>query len=286
MQRMRLLTWNTQWCRGIDGRVNPARIVREARALCDFDVLCLQEIADNFPGLEGSRGENQIEAIAKALPGYSVHFAAAVDVDDGAGGRSRFGNLVASRLPVLQVFRHALPWPPDPGVPAMPRVALEAVVSTLSGTLRVVTTHLEYYSHKVRFAQVDALRALHAQACALSRHPRASAPAGDPFEARPMPASALLVGDFNFTPLSPEYARLTGPFTDAAPAMFDAWAFLHPGTPHPPTFRLHEPASAEIPYCCDFVFVSGDLLASLRGVRVDAGSRASDHQPVMIELAR
>ncbi|MFL6704659.1 MAG: endonuclease, partial [Paraburkholderia graminis] len=32
---MRLVDWNIQWGRGVDGRVDLARIVREARALCD-----------------------------------------------------------------------------------------------------------------------------------------------------------------------------------------------------------------------------------------------------------
>ena len=46
---MQLITWNVQWCRGVDLAVNAARIVAEAKKLADFDVLCLQEIADNYP---------------------------------------------------------------------------------------------------------------------------------------------------------------------------------------------------------------------------------------------
>ena len=53
---MKLITWNVQWCRGVDLVVDPARIVREAQRLADFDVLCLQEIAANYPALAGSRG--------------------------------------------------------------------------------------------------------------------------------------------------------------------------------------------------------------------------------------
>jgi endonuclease/exonuclease/phosphatase family metal-dependent hydrolase len=45
---MKLVTWNIQWCRGCDGRVDPQRIVDDARAFADFDVLCLQEVAANF----------------------------------------------------------------------------------------------------------------------------------------------------------------------------------------------------------------------------------------------
>ncbi len=69
---MKIITWNTQWCCGIDGRVDPARIVAEAKRLADFDVLCLQEIAANFPDprLAGSAGEDQFAAIAALLPDY------------------------------------------------------------------------------------------------------------------------------------------------------------------------------------------------------------------------
>ena len=57
---MKLLSWNIQWGRGLDGRVDLARILRTIRGLGDFDVICLQEVAVNFPSLPGSQGENQI----------------------------------------------------------------------------------------------------------------------------------------------------------------------------------------------------------------------------------
>ncbi len=84
----------------MDGKVDPARIAREAKALCDPDVCCFQEVAINFPSLEGSSGEDQPAELAKGFPGYSVHFAPVVDVPDGKGGRQQFGNLILSRLPV------------------------------------------------------------------------------------------------------------------------------------------------------------------------------------------
>ncbi len=58
---MKLISWNIQWSRGVDGKVDPQRIVDDARKLGDFDVLCLQEVAANFPSLAGSAGENQFE---------------------------------------------------------------------------------------------------------------------------------------------------------------------------------------------------------------------------------
>ena len=53
---MKLVSWNVQWCRGIDGRVDPNRIAAEAKRIADPDVFCLQEIARNFPEMAGSSG--------------------------------------------------------------------------------------------------------------------------------------------------------------------------------------------------------------------------------------
>ncbi|TMH61550.1 MAG: endonuclease, partial [Betaproteobacteria bacterium] len=92
---MRLITWNVQWCRGIDGVVDPARIAHEARRIADPDVLCLQEINAGFADLPGSQGEDQVEALRREFPGHFVCFAAAVDVPGNEGTRKRFGNLIA-----------------------------------------------------------------------------------------------------------------------------------------------------------------------------------------------
>jgi endonuclease/exonuclease/phosphatase family metal-dependent hydrolase len=143
---MKLITWNVQWCRGVDLVVDPARIVREARRLADFDVLCLQEIADNFPDprLAGNNGEDQFARLAGLLPGYTPIPGIAVDHPGDDGRRRLFGNMILSRLPVRQVYRHTLPYPCDPGKPCMPRIAVEAVVRADIGDVRVITTHLEY----------------------------------------------------------------------------------------------------------------------------------------------
>jgi hypothetical protein len=94
---MKLVTWNTQWCCGIDGVVSPERIVRSARAMADFDVLCLQEIAVNYPRLAGNAAHDQPGLLAALLPGFQLYFGAAVDEAGPGGARSRFGNLVATR---------------------------------------------------------------------------------------------------------------------------------------------------------------------------------------------
>ena len=44
-------------------------------------------------------------------------------------------------------------------------------------------------------------------------------------------------------------------------------------------------AANEPQYCCDYVYVTRDLAPRLRAMRVDAMTQASDHQPVVVELA-
>lgn len=276
---MRLLTWNVQWCRGLDGVVDPARIVREARRLGDPDVLCLQEVSVGFADLPGSRGEDQLAVLQRELPEHALFYGAAVDMPNAHGGRARFGNVIASRLPVGRVLRHTLPWPPASG-PSMPRVALEATVQAPFGALRVTSTHLEYYSSRHRAAQIERLRELH---CDANRENSAGKQEG-PFRSLARPDSALVCGDFNLPPEDPLHSRFLEAFLDGTPKFLDAWQALHPGEPHPRTFRVHERGIDELPYCCDYVFVSEDLRPRLKSIMVDGMNRASDHQPVMVEL--
>lgn len=276
---MRLLTWNVQWCRGLDGVVDPARIAREARRLADPDVLCLQEVSVGFISLPGSHGENQVDALRAALPGYQVFYAAAVDVPRADGARQRFGNVIASRFPVGRVQRHALPWPPA-SVPSMPRVALEAVIAAPFGRLRIVTTHLEYFSSGHRAAQIERLRELHSATNLES----VSEEDEGPYRPFAHPQSAIICGDFNLPPQDPLRTRILEAFVGGATRFVDAWERLHPRVPHPPTFRLHERKEGESPYCCDYAFVTEDLAPRLRSISIDGDNRASDHQPVVVEL--
>ena len=282
---MRLITWNIQWSRGIDGRVDPARIVAAARELGDFDVLCLQEVAANFPGLEGSAGENQFELFARLLPDHAAVPVYAVDVMGRDGRRALFGNMILSRYPVLRVMRHLLPWPVDTGVVSMPRALLEATLDTPLGALRVMTTHLEYHSNAQRVAQVEAIRAIHAQSCALAAHPRQPGKPGSPYQAFAEPARAILTGDFNFRPEDPLHGRLQQAFECGSPRLVDTWANLHPGIPHPHNVGLYDREQWPEPFTCNFIFASEDLLPHARAVRVHSQTRASDHQPQLLELA-
>jgi endonuclease/exonuclease/phosphatase family metal-dependent hydrolase len=272
---MRLLQWNIQWCRGLDGKVDPARIAREAKAMADPDVCCFQEVAINFATLEGSAGEDQPAELARAFPGYSMYFAPVVDVPDGKGGRRQFGNLLLSRLPVRQVFRHTLPWPPEDKVPSMPRVAVEAVIEASWGLVSVLGTHLEFFSARQRAAQVARLTELQGEraAHAVSKPGYKSGP----FEPLARPAASILCGDFNMRADDPSAATLRETWKDA-------WSVAHPGEPHAPTFCLFDKTYEPEAYCCDFVFVTPDLAPRIATVKVDLETKASDHQPVIVSF--
>lgn len=285
---MKLVTWNVQWCRGIDKKVDPARVVADAKRLADFDVLCLQEVADNYPDplLGGSNGEDQFALLSTLLPGYTAIAGVAVDQLGEGVRRRRFGNMILSRLPVQQAFRHLLPYPADHAVPSMPRVAVEAVVTAPFGPVRVITTHLEYYSLVKRSAQVEALRSIYVEGYGYADGPRIGIPDEGPYVAFPRPAATIITGDFNLEPDDPLHARMAAPFGDGTPPLFDAWEVAHPGAPHPPTFRIYEkekPGDPELH--CDFIFVSDGLRGRVKGVEVDTGTQVSDHQPVTLTLA-
>jgi len=285
---MILITWNVQWCRGVDGVVDPARIVAEAKRLADFDVLCLQEIADNYPDprLPGSEGDDQFARLAHLLPDCVAVPGVAVDQPGEGGRRRRFGNMILSRLPVRQVYRYLLPYPCDPGVPGMPRIAVEAVVGTPSGELRVITTHLEYYSARQRMAQAEALRTIYAEGHAYAREAQVTITDGGPFHTFIRPRATVITGDCNFEPDSAEHRRMLEPFADGTPPLRDAWDVGHPGVAHPSTFKIYEKKRPDEPELhCDFIFVGDELRERVRDIRVDGKTQASDHQPVILTLA-
>lgn len=286
---MKLITWNIQWGRGVDGKVDLERIVRDARSLSDFDVLCLQEVSSGYPELAGCDGSDQFQALARMLPEYTAIEGVATDAPDDQGRRRRFGNMILSRYSVQQVFRHLLPWPAESGIKSMQRIALEATLQTPHdtphGLIRVTTTHLEYYSRQQRRAQVDRLRELHREAVGHAHSQPAGQLSDGPFHVPRRAAPSILTGDFNMPPDAPEKALLHMPVADGVPPYLDAWQVLNPDSPHPPTIGLYDRIQwPEGSSSFDFVFVSEDLRSRISQVRVDDESQASDHQPVLVVI--
>ncbi len=283
---MKLVSWNVQWGRDAGGRVDLMRTIDEAKRLADFDVLCMQEITRGFGVLPGGPGPDQFAEIARVLPGYTVLDAIGADLPslDGSPSRRQFGNAIATRLPVSLVIRHALPWPADAPSPSMQRVALEAVVETSGGPLRILVTHLEFYSLKQRLAQVDELRRLQQEAADHAAHPAPAENARGPFAPTVRPVSAIVCGDFNSGFGSQAYQRFIAPLP-GTPRFIDAWTTSHPGVEPPLTAGVYDTAQwGSGAMTCDFVFITEDLRGRLRGCEIDGATQASDHQPVVLEI--
>jgi endonuclease/exonuclease/phosphatase family metal-dependent hydrolase len=286
---LKLITWNIQSARADDGSADVGgvlacleRIGGRSDGALDADVLCLQEVACGFTARDGSVIGDQFAELSRRLPGWEAVRAYAVDTLAPDGGRRRLGSMIFSRHPILQVLRHSLPWPADPEVPSIPRVALEVALDTPLGLLRLLNVHLEYFSEVQRLAQVEALRALQREACAHARRPRQGGSAESPFLALPRPAPAVLLGDFNMLPGSHCHQALLAPFDDDTPPWRDAWPLAHPGHAHAPTVGLHDPAGQ--PFTFDYAFAGADLAARVRALRAGTGARGSDHQPLLLEL--
>ena len=281
---MKLITWNVQWFCGLDDRVDVERVVAHARSMADFDVLCLQEVAVNYPQLTGDAGFDQVARLRELLPEYEIVFGAAVTELGRQGQRQQFGNLIATRLPIAQAQSYPLPYPPDLGKRTMPRICTTATVLSALGPIRVMTTHLEFYSTAQRMAQARALVELHRQACGHVVDPPLDDETGSPFQNKAHTAQAILCGDFNFEAHDAEYGVIQEPAPVGISSLADAWPLAHGTQPHEPTFRLFDSRYGPEPICCDFVFVSANLRRQVRIVRVDGQTRVSDHQPVLLVL--
>ncbi len=277
---MRLITWNTQWALGIDGIMDPARIVNHARSMADFDVLCLQEVADNWPELRAAPVANQFAEFAALMPGYQAIDGVALETRDSSGRAKRFGNMILTRLPVVQVLRHILPWPAVE-TNNMPRGLLETVVMGASAPLRLMTTHLEYSHTAIRQQQVEALRAIHASACARVAKPRSDG-AGT-YARTPSAMSAILTGDFNMKPDDPLKQHISDPFEQGWPRLLDSWNALNGDRPHPLTSCIVDHTHGQ-PHCCDYIFITEDLAPRIRCITCDEDTCVSDHQPILIEI--
>jgi endonuclease/exonuclease/phosphatase family metal-dependent hydrolase len=270
-----ILTWNIQCGRGCDGRFDLARIARVAEAMGDSDVLCFQEVARNDPQYAG--GADQLAELQALFPRHLAFFGAALDRPGTGVERRQFGNLLLSRLPVLQVFFHLLPHPAEGGIKHMQRQAIEAVVGTPAGPLRVVTTHLEYYSAAHRAAQIERLRALQAEVA--ENEARPPKPAASPYDPVPRPASLVLCGDLNFLPHEDEFRALF------APPLLDAWRSARGAEPHPPSTGLYDRRQWPMGgHCRDYFAVTPDVAQRVAGLSIDTATDASDHQPLRLTL--
>ena len=244
---LRLATFNIHHAEGADGKLDLKRVADVVR---DVDVVAFQEVDVRFRDRSGK--VDQAAALGDLLKANAVFGANLVDADGG-----RYGVALVSRFPITAHENHRLPHAPG-REKAEPRGLLECRLDVRGRPLRVFVTHLSHDSDAERALQIARVREILA-ACA------------EPW---------ILMGDLNLSPNTDAYRALT-----AAPAagdrIVDAWPLAGKGEGHSIGLGGRRPARI------DYILVSGSLAPGIvaGSGRVDVETKASDHQPVFLQLA-
>ncbi len=284
---MKFLTYNIQYGKGGDGKYDLARTAR-AIADADADVVALQEVECYW---RRSGMVHQPRELAALLPGYHWVFGANLDmhadVEDGNGNpeqrRRQFGTMVLAKTPILSSRNFPLPKFATMTQHSIQQGALEAVLDTGAGPLRVYSVHLSHLTSETRLPQVEAILDIHRRApgeggawCGGHPNPAAGWTEG---EMPPMPREAVLMGDFNFRHNSPEYAAIIGPMTRNhgrlanRDGFVDAWV----AAGNDENKGDSDKGGGRIDYC----FVSSSLAGRIRDCGIDMQVDASDHFPMV-----
>ena len=240
--KVRLATYNVHRCVGTDRRLDVERVAGVIAA-CNADIVALQELD---VGRRRTGHVDQAHRLAELLRMKS-HFHPAMSVEE-----ERYGDAILTALPERLVRAGALP-----GLPRLrglePRGALWVAVDIGGGVeLQVINTHLGLVP---REQQV--------QAAALIGE--------DWMASEAFTAPAVLLGDFNASPLSKTYRMLTAVIRDAQTGL---------GRSPTATFPSGFPFMR-----IDHVFVAGAVTVTRVESPFDARARvASDHLPLVVDL--
>jgi endonuclease/exonuclease/phosphatase family metal-dependent hydrolase len=290
---VRVVTYNIQWGKGRDGVVDLDRI---ARTVAAADVIALQEVERGWRAMAHA---DEAARLAALLPGHHPAFAAAVDFHDPGrpDGRRQYGLMILSRWPVLSVRSWPLPRGAVRGQVSDPSILMEGVIGHPETPFRLYVTHLNWISPRIRARQAEAILRIVAEALAEGpliagegapeedfgadwmTLPRAALP--------PMPAPAILTGDFNMTPASAEYTALCGPLTPWAGRLIEAGLFADALT----LAGMAEDEGVTFPgegaeegARIDHILVTPDLAPRVRAGWIDPAADGSDHQPVWADI--
>ncbi|MER9305237.1 endonuclease/exonuclease/phosphatase family protein [Mesorhizobium sp. M0293] len=291
---MKLVSYNIQYGFGGDGRYD---LSRAARLVAGADIIALQEVERHW---QRSNFDDQPELLSRLLPDYHWVYGPAFDMDaserrDGrlVNRRRQFGTMVLSKLPIVWSRLHALPMRRTLRPLNTRNAALECMIRTPAGPVRVLSLHLAHIAVEERLEQIDYLMAEH----------RLAPSAGGPWsgvddepvrnwtsgEAEPEnPLAAIWMGDFNMEPDSAEYRRIVGstPYHRGA-AYLDGFVDAAAVAGEPAQdFHTHvktidgRVAKRRLDHC----FVGGMFTGRVRSVGADIGEVASDHFPLRIDI--
>ena len=292
---MKLVSYNIQYGFGADGRYDLERV---AAVVAGADVIALQEVERHWTR---SGMDDQPEILSRLLPDHHWVYGPAFDMDasfrDSRGRlvnrRRQFGTMFLSRLPIAWSRLHLLPMRRIVRPLNTQNPALECMVRTPAGPVRLFSLHLAHIGAEERLEQIDFL---------IERHRRVPFEGGpwsgvddEPHrnwshgEAEPeAPVDAIWMGDFNSEPGSAEYRRIVGDqpyhagaryadgFVDAAVAAGQSADAVHT--------HVRTVAGAPQRRRLDYCFVGAALADRVRGFSVDTDATASDHFPVFVDI--
>ena len=192
--------------------------------------------------------------------------------------------MVLSRWPILSSMNHLLPKMALTNQYHQQRAMIETVIVTDAGPLRFCSVHFDHIGPQTRLPQVH-----YAMDLLLNASHRGSAwggkIAGDWYEIPPppVPERTIVMGDFNFTPDSEEYALLIGDRSERHGRLVqdggftDAWVAAGNDEDEGISFIG---TGVRIDHCV----VSSNMAASVKRVWIDMDAQGSDHQPLWVEI--
>jgi endonuclease/exonuclease/phosphatase family metal-dependent hydrolase len=224
------MTYNIHHAEGVDGKIDLERI---AKLITDnrVDVVALQEVDRNTE----RTGRRDMPTELARLTNMRVAFGANISLEGG-----EYGNAVLSKLPFRVVTNHHLP----KVVPGEQRGMLEVIVKSPLGRFTFCATHLDH-----RRPEADRLASVAYIQQALRGKRR-----------------VILAGDFNATPQSETYRRLSSTFADAWQLAGEGEGFTIPS--QKPNARI------------DYIWIGAAKPRSA----VVLSSPASDHLPLLVEF--
>lgn len=288
---MKIVSYNIHYAIGKDNANDLERVIDAVRGA---DLIALQEVERHYGPPDGP---DQPERIAEVLPEYYWVFDAAFDVDgsernaDGSvlNRRRQHGQMLLSRWPIISKRYFPLPRIVPGGAFNMQMGALEALVESPLGRVRVYVVHLGAVSAQEREIQADFLVDLvkHAPSQGGAWSGSADSHADRDWSAglaEPVLAEdAILIGDFNMAPGSPEYQRFAAAAGEGM-LLTDIWQHFNPGrkvlTWHPNPGRDDAESAERLDYC----FLTASLTPRARDSWVDEAAAGSDHQPLWVEF--
>lgn len=268
---MKVVTYNIHYGFGRDGTADLDRIAATVEAA---DVVALQEVERFWPR---SGMVDQVAVLAKRLPDHWVAYGPTIDLHSPAAfpgeidaARRQFGNAIFSRRPILSSANVLLPRPVG-DAQTMQRGALEVVIDSTLGPLRVYSTHLDYRSSQTRLAQLRAIAARHHNAARGGGAWEGLHPIADEWVVGDEPkrtSAAILLGDMNIATGSSEYRAALGLLPDFVDPSMDA------GAAGATKDRLR----------IDHTWTTRDVAARFTAGWVDREAAGSDHLPAWIEV--